>query len=367
MMLVLLALPFSLASCNNKKVPTMSDVSISEDSKFKAANVNISIEEFNKLGFSLGDSCDVKFSNGYELNDIPYFDGYYVKNGKPLVVAYPASKNISITLNNVGIWDTAKLDDKCTVTISLNEEKKYLSTQEALGQTYSLNRDEYSSDEEFSNFRALTGGSLKENLIYRGASPVDNSRNRAKITDSLLEKNKITSIVDLADSKDDMNKYFAEEDFSSEYTKELYEEGKVITLSMGSSYQSDAYKQSVVKGFKHMLSTEGKYYVHCMEGKDRTGFVCVLIEVLAGASYDEMRADYMQTYKNYYKIGEKETPDKYKAVVALYFDSFMECLYGTDNVETLKKASYVAGAKKYLQDGGMSDEEISSFTKLISK
>lgn len=367
LILGILAMPFCLVSCQKENVPTLKDASISEDTKFKSAIVNVSIEDFNKLGFSLGDSCNVKFSNGYELNDIPYFDGYYVKNGMPLIVAYPASTNIAITLNNVGVWDSAKLDETLTVTISLNESKKYLSTQEALGQSYSLERDQYSSDEEFSNFRALSGGSLKDNLIYRGASPVDNSRKRAKITDSLLEKNEIKSIVDLADSKDDIAKYFADENFASTYTKELYEEGKMVTLSMSSSYQSIGYKQSVVKGFEHMLSTEGKYYVHCMEGKDRTGFVCTLIEALTGASYQEMCTDYMKTYQNYYKISEEKTPDKYQAVVSLYFDSFMECLYGTSDVETLKKANYVEGAKKYLKEGGMTEENINKFVKLISK
>lgn len=116
-----------------------------------------------------------------------------------------------------------------------------------------------------------------------------------------------------------------------------------------------------------MLNTEGPYYIHCMEGKDRTGFVCALIEALASSTYDEMCLDYMTTYKNYYRITLEDMPEKYNAVVSLYFDSFMECLHGTSDVETLKKADYTSDAKSYLKDGGMSDEEIESFIKLISK
>ena len=52
---------------------------ISEDEKFKSVVVDITIEDFNNSGFAFGDSCNVKFSNGYELNDIPYYNGYYVK------------------------------------------------------------------------------------------------------------------------------------------------------------------------------------------------------------------------------------------------------------------------------------------------
>lgn len=136
---------------------------------------------------------------------------------------------------------------------------------------------------------------------------------------------------------------------------------------MGSSYTSEAYKQSVVKGFRHMLNASGPYYIHCMEGKDRTGFVCALIEALASSTYEEMCVDYMTTYSNYFRISKEEMPDKYDAVVALYFDSFMECLHGTSDTEILKKADYTNDAKQYLKDGGMTDEEINKLINLISK
>ncbi len=356
-----------MTSCSKNDGPILKDVAVHEDNKFGAANVDISIDEFNNLGFKLGDACNIVFSNGYKIEDVPYFNGYYVRNGEPVIVAYPANPCVTITYNNAGIWKTASLKEGDKVTVTLNESGKYLATQEALGQAYSLDIGDYPSTEAFSNFRSLKGGNLKDNLIYRGASPVDNSRKRAKNTDTLLEKNKIESIIDLADSDEDMQKYFNEEDFSSNYTKKLYDEGKIALLSMGSSYTSEAYKQSVVKGFRHMLNTSGPYYIHCMEGKDRTGFVCALIEALASSTYDEMCVDYMTTYNNYFKISKEEMPDKYEAVVALYFDSFMECLHGTSDTEILKKADYTNDAKQYLKDGGMMDEEINKLINLISK
>ncbi len=359
----------SAAACGSRNAYSLSlaNRAVYEDVKFGAASVDISIEDFNALGFKLGDSCTVKFSNGYELEDVPYFNGYYVKNGMPVIVAYPSAENISITLNNVGIWNTARLDENCTVDVTVTASGKYLSTQEALGQAYSLVREEYSCDEEFANYRAVVGGNLKENVIFRGASPVDNSRNRAAYTDALIKNDKINCIIDLADSEEDMQKYFAEEGFSSTYAKGLYEGGNTKALSMSSSYASDAYKKKVAEGFKFMLEKDGPYYIHCMEGKDRTGFVCALVSALAGASYEEMRADYMKTYENYYKITEEKTPAKYNAVVSLYFDSFMECLYGTDDINVLKTANYVDSAKKYLKDGGMTEGEIDLWLEKLTK
>jgi len=357
----------SLFSCNENKVISVTNLSITKDEKFLSATVNITIEEFNNIGFKLGDSCNIKFSNGYTIDDVPYFNGYYVKNSMPVIVGYPSSTNILVTLNNTGIWDTANLTSDTTVDISLNTSAKYIETQEALSQSYSLIRSEYSSDEEFSNFRSLTGGNLKDDYLYRGASLVDNSRNRAKITDNLLNKNGIKYIVDLADNEDNMKEYMSSSSFDSTYAKELYENNKMILLSMGSGYSSDVYKQKLVTGLKGVISNDGPYYIHCMEGKDRTGFVCTLIEALAGATYEEMKNDYMETYKNYYKITKEKTPTKYDAIVSLYFDSFMEELHKTSDVEILKKAEYTSDAKRYLTEGGMSEAEINSLIKVISK
>lgn len=359
---------FGLNSCNSNNKPNLTNYSISHDTKYDAVQINISIDDFNNLGFSFGDSCNISFSNGYNLQDVPYFNGYYVKNGYPVIVGYPSNDYVIFTLNNVGVWTSVGLDESYTVNIDLNTKGKYLSTQQALSQSYSLLRSEYSSDEEFSNFRSLSCGNLKENLVYRGASPVDNSRKRAKITDDLLNKNNIKCIIDLADSQDNMESYIKQDDFESTYTKSLYKQNKIVLLSMSSAYGSDVYKQKVATGFKFTLNNDGPYYIHCMEGKDRTGFVCTLLEALLGANYDQMCEDYMLTYKNYFKISKESTPEKYNSIVDLYFNSFMETIYGTDDVEELKKEdNFISSAKNYLQEGGMTLEEINNLIIKLSK
>ncbi len=369
-----------LAGCNNPTpsssqsedsssqivLPVLNGARIEEDSKFHSANLpGVSQSSFEALGFALGDSCTVSFSNGKIYDDVPYYNGYYVKNGAPVIVAYPGNSCLLVTLSNVGIWEAAGLSSSVTVSIALKEKGKYLTTQEALSQSYSLDRSTYSSDEEFSNFRSLKGGKLKENLLYRGASPFDNSRNRAEITDSLLEKNGIKTIVDLADDEEDMVAYKEDTTYSFPYSESLYDSGSVVLLGMGAGYSSTSYMESVAKGVRHMLDKEGPYYIHCMEGKDRTGFVCTLFESLAGASYTEMRDDYMKTYENYYKVSEEKEKEKYEAIVSLYFDSFCEFLHDESDVDVLKKASYVDDAKSYLAKGGLSEAEISSFQSLI--
>ena len=371
---MLLALILTLSACSSgvtsdetSQSTPMLTAELSQDPKFDAAVFNLTAEDFEQAGFSFGDSCDVVFSNGYSLDDVPYYNGYYVKTGAPVIVAYPKNEYVLIINNNRGFWTPMGLESGCTAEITLNTAGKYLATYEALGQSYSTDRSGYESDEAFANFRAMSGGMLKENFIYRGASPVDNSRNRAAVADALLERTGIRCIIDLADSAEEMEEYFASEDFASEYTKKLYEQGHDIVLSMGANYDSDAYKASVAQGMRHLLKYGGPAYIHCMEGKDRTGFVCLLLEALMGADYEEMCADYMATYENYYNINKTETPERYNAVVSLYFDSFLEYLYGTDDIDALKAADYTETAKGYLSDCGMTEQEIEQLIELLSQ
>ena len=65
-------------SISSMKKPSLKDYGILHDEKFGGVFVNISINDFNKKGFKFGDSVNVQFSNGYELLDIPYYNGYYV-------------------------------------------------------------------------------------------------------------------------------------------------------------------------------------------------------------------------------------------------------------------------------------------------
>lgn len=366
--LLLAALFLLAAGCADHNVNQVTATStVSRDTKYNSATVALTPEEFENAGFQLGDSCDIEFGNGYSITDVPYYNGYYVKNNAPVIVAYPGFSNISITYNNFGIWDTAKLTDRETVVIRLREAGKYSAVQDTLGQVYPFDYTEYESSEEFCNFRTLSGGNLKDNFLFRGASPVDNSRNRAPYTDQLLKNSNISYVVDLADTKEDMEKYLAEADFNSPYASELYENGKIALLGMSSSYQADDYKQKVAAGFREMLQASGPVYIHCMEGKDRTGFVCMLLEALAGATYEEMQADYMMTYQNYYSVSLDGTPEKYNAISALYFDAFVSYLHGTENLEELKQANYVQDATDYLISGGMTAAEVEQVRAFITK
>lgn len=343
------------------------NATVTRNTKHDAAIVSLSQKEFEKVGFNLGDSCDIVFSNGYTLSDVPYYNGYYVKYGAPVIVAYPGSSNIGITLNHMGIWQVAALTDGDIVTIRLNTRGKYSVIQDCLGHFCSSNRADYNSDEVFCNFRPLSAGKLKSNFFFRGASPIDNIRGRAALTDKLLSKNGIKLVLNLADSLEEVEKYRSKADYSSPYTTSLYKKGKIILLDMNTAYQSKVYQEKLVYGLKQILKKQGPVYIHCLEGKDRTGFVCMLLEALAGASYEEMCSDYMLTYKNYYCVDPVSTPEKYKAIVNLYFDSFLCFLCKTEDTKQIQKGNYIKEVTNYLLAGGMTKGEIEILKKYITE
>ena len=302
------------------EVPMVKDIPVQHEQEFGGVYIEVTIDDFNALGFTYGDSVKIVFSNGYTMEDIPYYNGYYVDAGDPLLIAYPGYDYIKAAINYgadlweqagllgrspVKLWVKAGLDERSTATVILTEKGKYADIQDARDIHYKDDRSEFPSDEAFANFRPMNLGNLKENTVYRSASPCDNQHNRAPYVNNLIERAGVNCILNLADSDVKIERYINADDFNSPYFLTLYNEGKVIPLALNMNYFSEEFRSKVARGFAQMAEMEGPYLVHCTEGKDRTGFVCMLIEMLAGTSYQDMVDDYMITYDNYYKITEE--------------------------------------------------------------
>ena len=346
--------------------PVLEDCAIEHDAKYGNINVMVSIDDFQALGFGLGDSLDAAFSNGYTMEDVPYYNGYYVDIGDPEVIGYPGAETIQIAVNFGGdLWEAAGLSEKDTVTISLNKKGKYKSTQDAMDLQYSDDRADYKSDEVYGNFRAVRCGSIQPDTLYRSASPCDNEHGRAACVDDLCEAAGIRFIMDVSDSSEEIEEHIGGDDFDSDYFLPLYESDHVIPLDMNADYHSDEFAGKVAKGFISISQHEGPYLIHCLEGKDRTGFICALAESLAGAPYEEVVNDYMISYENYYGITEASDPEHYDASRTQNIDGMLTYLAGCEQ-EELPSANLSQGARKYLLNAGMSDEQIDAFLEKIA-
>lgn len=364
-----------VSSCSSK--PKIEDYDIIHELEFGGVYIKIEIDDFNELGFAYGDSVNVEFSNGYKVEDIPYYNGYYVDAGETLLVGYPGYDYVKLSLNyGDDYWNIAKLNEGDKASIYLNEKEKYLDIQNTMNIQYKDERSFYESDQEFANYRMVNAGDIKDNILYRGASPCDNKHNRAPYVDKLMEADNINFIVNLADTKEKIDGYIAKDDFDSPYFLSLYQRNvvmlaatpheKVMPLAMNMNYKSDEFRGKVADGFKQMLNFSGPYYIHCQEGKDRTGFVLIVIEALMNASYQEIVDDYMITYKNYYKITKESDELRYRIIKERNADAMLKFLIGQDNAE-LDGMNFSSYIKNYLIAGGMTETEINNLIDILKK
>lgn len=332
-------------------------VAISEDTDLLEVRLGISPDGFGLLGFRFGDSCDILMPDGSVLQDVPYYNGYYTRTGGLLLVAYPGYEYINLAINNgESSWTAFHCREGDSVTVTLAEAGKYADIQDALNTVYSNDRADYPDDETFANFRAVSVGRMKKNTFYRGASPVNNTYNRAGCTDRLIREAGVRYVIDLADTEESLRTNIGAT--RPEYLLSLYDAGLVLPLSLGFSFMSGSYQASLASGLREMMKHEGPYYIHCLEGKDRTGFICLLLEALAGADVAELEADYMKTYANYYGI-EPGTA-KYNAILDVKFSDHISLL------SALGGETPEDWVKTYLYRGGMAETEVDALQRLLT-
>lgn len=383
---LMLILILALAGCGEGKKQdeplSVTDLGVIHEEEFGGVYIVMTIDDFNALGFEYGDSVDVVFSTGYSLEDIPYYNGYYVDAGEPLLVAYPGYDYIKACVNyGDDLWDTANLlmaaprpdmfvtaglDLHSTASITLREKGKYLDTQEVRDLSYTDIREEYPSDEAFANFREVTVGDLKEGILFRGASPCDNQHARAPYSDRLISDAGIECILDLADSDVKIERYIASEDFECPYFLSLYDDGKVIPVALSMNFSSEDFALSLVNGLTRMARAQGPYYVHCTEGKDRTGFVMMLLEALTGATWQEIVDDYMVTFDNYYKINREKDPEKYDLNLEKNLVVMMRTVIGDPDADPAE-ADLATAAREFLLRSGMTQEDMDLLIEKLTK
>ena len=347
-------------------LPAVSGLAVIHEPEFGGVYLKMTIDEFNAEGFVYGDSVRVAFSNGYTLDDLPYFNGYYTLTGDPLLIAYPGYDYIKAAINNGDdLWTVAGLSEDDTAEITIAEQGRYADIQDARDIHYEDDRSLFPSDEAFANFRNITVGDIKEGVVYRSASPCDDQHKRATYVDALISAAGVRCILDLADSDEKIGGYLSADGFACPYFLSLYEAGNVIPLALNMNYGSDEFRAKVADGLVKMTQRDGPYLIHCTEGKDRTGFVCMLIEALAGASYQEIVDDYMITYDNYYGITWESDQARYDVIVRSVLVPMIRSMAGDDALD-LRTADLSAFAETFLKDAGMSGEQIDALkAKLV--
>ena len=135
---------------------------------------------------------------------------------------------------------------------------------------------------------------------------------------------------------------------------------------MGAAYKSEDFSNKLKTTLLAILNNDGPYYIHCLEGKDRTGYVCMIIEAMCGANYDELVEDYFITYKNYYGIDKVKDSKKYEMIKSIHIDEMIRYAFDYDKEVNLLTANYRSTVNNYLLGIGLTQEEIDQITTKLT-
>ena len=363
-LLVFVSLLTFMVSCSDdddtKSVPTLEGKIVSYN-EFGAAMLDFTETDMTKAGFTLGDVISITV-DGEEIV-MPYYDGYYTRNGEYLCVAYPTYPSICFTANNVGLPEELTGLEGHAVTVRMKEKGGCIDVQQALSMKYTNDREDYAliSDAAFANARGVSAGKMASGILYRSSSPFSNEINRAKYVSEYLEQAKVMTVLNLTDTEEKMAAY----DMPA-YSRSLWEGGQVILCPLKADPTADDYNQRLVAALKELPSRPAPYVVHCTEGKDRTGYVCALLEGLCGATYEEIVADYLITYDNYYQITPVKDPALCNTLVSLRLNTCLMYYAGVTDEAQLPEVDYAKAFASYLLSHGMSQQQLDALVQALT-
>ena len=356
----------ALTSCSDDDTTDNTPVlkgKITSYNEFGAAMLSFTETDMTNAGFTLGDVISITIDDKKEIV-MPYYDGFYTRNGEFLCVAYPTYPSICFTANNIGLPKELTDLEGHSVTVRMKEKGGCLDVQTALSMKYSNERIEYPdlSDAEFANARTVKAGNIPSGILYRSSSPFSNDIKRDIYVSEYLQQEKIRTVLNLADNEEKMLSY---KDIPP-YSLSLWKEGNVILCPLKADPTADDYNNRLIEALKQLPSHPAPYLVHCMEGKDRTGYVCALLEGLCGATYEEIVADYLVTYDNYYYINPAKDPVLCNTLVSLRLNTCLMFYANVSDEAQLPNIDYAKAFSSYLLSHDMTQQQLDALVHALT-
>lgn len=238
---------------------------------------------------------------------------------------------------------------------------------------YSDNPEDFSTPEIYANFREITVGDIKPGMMYRSASPYPyQGSQRFAYVDEILENTGVDRLLLMNINLEDAKKYCPDE---CDYTQSLLDADMVYARHLSPALF--CHNDQVQYVMDTVIDSEGSIAVSCALGKDRTGYYVAMLEALAGASYREIREDYMVTMYNLYGITEEEA--EYEALATMFIDPafyIMEHLellddpLGVDwsqlDMDVDSVDAYTCVYNYLTQHVGMSDERVHALVERLT-
>ena len=342
--------------------------------KYGNVYTDCAAENFTEdLGLGWADLVTVKFlDQELVLPVVPTYS--YVDSGKPAVIL-AANENgnptgyVSLAINMGNFAEVYGIAKKMTdeagnwywvafegvefpieVSYELYEKEGYMAQYLLHELSRTNDRADYAqlTDAQFANFRAVTTTGMGTGKLYRSSSPINPEIGRNTYAMTEAEKAGVTVIMNLADTAEEAAAY-------ASYADSYYANQKAVFLGLGVDFAADDFKAGLANGLRFFAENPGTYLVHCNEGKDRAGFVTALLECLMGATAEEVVADYMVTYYNYY--GVEPGTEKYEAIANSNIVKSLEAAFGIEDLYAAESL-YAEVAMYMNEDLGLTPDEI---------
>lgn len=366
------------------------ELKICEGAPFGNILLNTTCAELLRLGFAPGDSVDVRFSSGEALEDVPFLSGCVLPRGMVCLNAHEGMRFVRIEKRFGRIWDAFRLTGNVTGQILLRGHGKYGFLQSAFSADYSVPKEAYSGEDEYANYRALAGGSIRKGMFYRSAGSLDSVRDkirfimRKRSLDSLMERDRTGFVLNMSYSREYMDAVFRSGIYGGSRLQQLYDEGSVYFGLFPADYDSPQFRASLASALRELVAHRGPYLIQCRAGLDRTGFLCCLLEALAGAELPELMDDYMRSYDCLCGIAKETDRKKYDILRVYQGYELPELLTGerrfpreltaealraaetpAEEASLYAPAELEAAAEGYLRHCGMSEAEIGNLKELL--
>ena len=361
----LLGVVLLIGSCSNNDKEMDEPVlmgKITSYNEFNSAMLDIREEDMTKAGFTLGDLISITV-DGREII-MPYYDGYYGWNGDFVCVDYPSYPSICFTTCNIGLPQDLMNLEGHAVTIRLKEKGGCLDVQKALSMQYTNRREDYSTftDAQFANARSVSVTGIPPGRLHRSSTPFSDEIGRSSYVSDYLSEQGVVTVLNLTDTEEKMQSYNM-----PSYSHSLWEGGNVILCPLKSDPTADDYNTRLIENLKELTSRPAPYLVNCTEGKDRTGYVCALLEGLCGATYDEIVADYLITYNNYYHVTPEKDPDVCSTLVSMRLNNCLMYYAGVTDEAQLRTVDYAKAFSSYLLSHGMSQAQLNALILALTE
>jgi len=191
-------------------------------------------------------------------------------------------------------------------------------------------------------------------MIMRPSTAIDDVYQRAKYADSAARKHHIAFIINLSEDEANLQNLPG---YNETYFASVNHLAKNINLDV----KSEENRKDTAELMRCFANNKGPFLVRCLQGKDRTGILCTILECLMGASYDEIITDYMQTFYNWYGVTKEDKA--YQIITQMNIINTLKTIFETDD---LKNIDMKEKAEEYLLGIGLNEKEIEDIRANLS-